>query len=151
MIRSKQNKYILLLICLLLAACSVTKQLPEGAKLYSGAKIKLESEEKVNKGIIKAVALASIRPKPNSSYLGMHPQLWLYLSAGENPKSKFKKWLKKNGEAPVLMTNVNPGVTAAVIDAKLFNIGIFNSYTEFKIIDTAWGGKSSLQVHGTCL
>ena len=135
MIRSKQNKYILLLICLFLAACSVTKQLPEGAKLYSGAKIKLESEEKVNKGIIKAVALASIRPKPNSSYLGMHPQLWLYLSAGENPKSKFKKWLKKIGEAPVLMTNVSPGVTDAVIDAKLFNMGIFNSYTEFKVIE----------------
>lgn len=135
MIRSRQNKYILLLICLLLAACSGTKHLPEGAKLYSGAKIKFVSEEKVNKGIIKAVALASIRPKPNSSYFGMHPQLWLYMSAGENPKSKFKKWLKKMGEAPVLMTNVNPGVTAGVIDAKLFNMGIFNSYTEFKIIE----------------
>jgi len=130
-----RSSFLLLLFCLLLISCSVTKHLPAGAKLYSGAQVKLISTEKVNKKEVKAAALASVRPKPNSSFFGMHPQLWLYMSAGENPKSKFKKWLQKTGEAPVLMTNTNPGVTSAAIDAKLFNMGIFNSHTEFKIIE----------------
>jgi outer membrane protein insertion porin family len=130
-----RGSFFMFLLCLLLFSCSGTKHLPAGAKLYSGAQIKLESTEEVNKKEIKAAALASVRPKPNSSFLGMHPQLWLYMSAGEKPKSKFKKWMKKTGEAPVLMTNTNPGVTSAAIDAKLFNMGIFNSHTEYKIIE----------------
>ncbi|MDR3652583.1 MAG: BamA/TamA family outer membrane protein [Paludibacter sp.] len=125
----------ILFLVFLLAACNVTKHLSAGDKLYTGAEIKVVSTEKVNKGSIKAAAQASVRPLPNKSYLGLQPQLWLYMSAGQNPKSKFDKWLRKNGEAPVLMSSVNPKATSAVIDAKLFNMGYFNSYTEFKIIE----------------
>ncbi|MCE5332220.1 MAG: BamA/TamA family outer membrane protein [Bacteroidales bacterium] len=124
-----------ILFILLLAACSGTKHLPAGEKLYTGAEIKLESSEKVNKRFIKTAVNESFRTEPNKSYFGMRPQLWLYMAAGENPDSKFKKWLRKRGEAPVLMSNVNPRATAAVIDARLFNLGIFDSYTEFKIVE----------------
>jgi len=125
-----------LFICLLLASCSGTSRLPKGDKLYTGAEIKLESREKIaNKGTIKTIAKNAVRPLPNSSYLGMRPQLWLYMSAGENPKTAYKKWLQKIGQAPVLMSNVKPQATAAIIDAQLFNIGIFNSLTEFKIVE----------------
>ena len=129
------TKYFLLLIVLLLAACNVTKHLSAGDTLYTGAQIKIVSTDKVDKGTIKTAAQASVRPLPNKSYLGLQPQLWLYLIAGENPKSKFKKWLKKTGEAPVLMSSVNPAATASVIDAKLFNMGYFDSHTEFKIVE----------------
>jgi len=139
MIQSRLNKYILISICMLLFACSGTRHLPKGEKLYTGAEIKLVSTDKasggINKGLIKTLAKASVRPLPNSSYFGMRPQLMLYMSAGENPKSKFKKWLRKIGQAPVLMSAVKPQVTTAVIDSKLFNIGIFNSMTEFSIVD----------------
>ncbi len=124
-----------LFICLLLASCSGTSHLPKGERLYTGAEIKLESTEKVNKGNIKASVESVVRPEPNNSYLGMRPQLWIYMAAGENPKTKFKKWLQKTGQAPVLMTNVSPSATAAVIDASLFNMGIFNSNTTFKIVE----------------
>ena len=129
------NKYLLIFIFSLLAACSGTKHLPKGDKLYTGAEIKLVSTGKIDKGLIKNLAKAAIRPLPNSSYFGMRPLLSLYMSAGEDPKTKFKKWLKKTGEAPVLMSSVKPQVTASIIDAKLFNIGIFNSNTEFKIVE----------------
>jgi outer membrane protein insertion porin family len=139
MIRSRLNKYILISICMLLFACSGTRHLPKGEKLYTGAEIKLVSVDKtsgsINKGLIKTLAKASVRPLPNSSYFGMRPQLMLYMSAGENPKSKFKKWLRKIGQAPVLMSAVKPQVTTAVIDSKLFNIGIFNSTTEFSMVE----------------
>jgi outer membrane protein assembly factor BamA len=133
------NKYLLIFICLFITACSGTKLLPKGEKLYTGAEIKLVSTDKssiaVNKGLIKNIAKGSIRPNANSSYLGMRPQVWMYMMAGANPKSKFKKWLKKNGQAPVLMSSIKPQATAAIIDAKLFNIGIFNSMTEFRIVE----------------
>ena len=135
MTRSIINKYFLIIICLLLAACSGTKHLPKGEKLYTGAEIKLESTDKINKRFIKTIAESAVRPAPNKSFLGMRPKLWMYMAAGENPKTKFKKWLKKTGEAPVLISSVKPGVTTAIIDAKLFNIGIFKSYTESKIVE----------------
>src|ERR1035437_1977398 len=135
MIRSLQNKILPILVCLLIAACSGTRNLPKGDKLYTGAEIILESAEKINKKPIKTVAEAGVRPAPNKKILGMRPKLWMYNTAGENPKSKIKKWMKRIGEAPVLMRNVKPGVTSEIIDARLFNIGIFKSFTESKIVE----------------
>jgi len=122
---------------MLLSACSGFKHLPPGEKLYTGAKIKLESTDKKikNKVFIKTVAEDAVRPKPNQSILGMRPKLIMFMAAGEAPKSRFKKWLKKNGEAPVLMSSVKPGVTSSIIDAKMFNIGIFKSSTVSDIIE----------------
>jgi len=132
-------KHVIILISILLVACSGTRHLPKGEKLYTGAEIRLvrtdNTKVKINKGLIKTIAKESFRPIPNGSFLGMRPKLSLYMYAGENPKSKFKKWLKKIGEAPVLMSAVKPRVTTAVIDSKLFNIGIFNSLTESNIVE----------------
>jgi len=136
MIRLIQLKYLLFLVCLLLTACSGTRHLPSGEKLYTAAKIKLESIDKIkNKGYIQSIAEKAARPFPNKKFLGMRPKLWMYMKAGENPKSRFKKWLKKNGEPPVLLSSVKSGVTSTIIDAKFFNIGIFKSFTESKIAE----------------
>ena len=136
----------ILLVCLFLSSCTGTRHLPKGERLYTGAVLKLESTEKLNTSQIKTVLKAAILPEPNSSYLGIRPQLWLYMAAGENPQSKFNLWLRKMGQAPVLMTNVSPTATAAVIDAQLFNLGIFNSNTTYKIIEN----KHTASVIYTC-
>ncbi|MDA3928005.1 MAG: BamA/TamA family outer membrane protein [Prolixibacteraceae bacterium] len=135
------NNILLIITCLLIASCSGTRHLPYGEKLYVGAKIKLKSEEKIDKSLIKSTAEDALRPQPNKSYLGMRPKLMLYNAAGENPKSKFKQWMKKKGEAPVLMSAIKPGVTATIIDAKLFNHGIFKSSTESEILEKKRTGK----------
>ena len=133
-----KNLFVQFTICLLLASCSGTKHLPKGEKLYTGAKINLESTDHIShrkKKVIETVAENAVRPKPNKKFIGLRPKLWMYMKAGENPQGKLKKWFKKNGEAPVLISSIKPNVTSAIIDARLFNIGIFNSYTEFKIIE----------------
>ncbi|HEY3371236.1 MAG TPA: hypothetical protein VGK10_10330, partial [Prolixibacteraceae bacterium] len=130
------HKLILILLCLLLAACSGTRHLPKGEKLYTGAEVKVKSRDKVDKGSIKSAAQEAIRPLPNKSFLGMRPKLWKYNMAGENPHTKLKKWFKKRGEPPVLLSDVKPGVTSQVIDAKLFNMGIFKSITQSKTEET---------------
>ena len=121
--------------CVLLASCSGTRNLPKDEKLYTGAEIKLETSEKVSKRYVKNVAKKALRPEPNKSILGMRPRLWLHMAAREHPHTLLGKWLKKNGEAPIFVDDVNQTVTANVIDARLFNIGIFKSYTTSKIVE----------------
>jgi hypothetical protein len=130
------TKYFLIILCLLMAACSGTKHLPKGEKLYAGADVNIESGEKLSrkqKRFTRKTAESALFPKPNSRILGMRFKLWRYMAAGDNPKSKFRKWMKRTGEAPVLISHVKPMVTASVIDAKLYNIGIFKSNTEYNI------------------
>ncbi len=132
---SIRNSYFLIFSFLLLAACSGTKHLPPGEKLYTGADSKLESTNNISSKLVKTTVENSIRPEPNKKFLGMRPKLWMYNYAGETPDTKYKKWLKKRGEAPVFISNIKPGVTAEFIDAGLFNIGIFNSFTNFEIVE----------------
>jgi outer membrane protein assembly factor BamA len=131
-------KHLLIILCLLIAACSGTKHLPAGEKLYTGANVKLESGEKTGRKrerFIKKTAEGALYPKPNSSFLGTRLKLWKYMAAGDAAESKFKKWMRRTGEAPVLIGNVKPMVTSSVIDAKLYNIGILKSYTEHSIVE----------------
>jgi hypothetical protein len=54
--------------------------------LYGGAKIKVEGNEtKRNK---EAEFEAIVRPKPNSSFLGFRPKLFIYKIAGTPKKQK---------------------------------------------------------------
>ncbi|PKP52963.1 MAG: hypothetical protein CVT92_06260 [Bacteroidetes bacterium HGW-Bacteroidetes-1] len=132
------TKYFLIILSLLMASCNGTKHLPKGEKLYSGANVKIESVEKISKKkerFAKKTAEGALYPKPNSSFLGMRFKLWRYMAAGDTAKSKFKKWMKRTGEAPVFISHVKPMVTSSVIDAKLYNIGIFKSYTEHSIVE----------------
>jgi outer membrane protein assembly factor BamA len=140
-IMNHSTKNLVLCFCLLLSSCSGTSHLPKGERLYTGAVVKLETKEKVSKRAVKAVVQDAVRQKPNTGYFGMRPQLCLYMMVGENPKGKFKKWIQKMGEAPVLMSNVKPAATASIIDAKLFNIGIFNSYTQFEVVEKKYTAK----------
>jgi len=143
--QSIRNNSFLLVICLLMAACSGTRHLPpstRGEKLYTGAEIKLVSGEKINnKGMIEDAAQGAIRPFPNKGFFGIRPKLWMNNAAGNEPKTKLEKWLKKHGEPPVLMSSIKSGVTSEIIDAKLFNMGIFKGFTEAKTIEKKRTGK----------
>ena len=138
---SIRNKYFLIFIFLLLAACSGISHLPPGEKLYTGAEIVLESTDKINSRFVKTTAEEGFRPLPNKVFLGIRPKLWMFMTAGSTPKNKLTKWFKKKGEAPILLSGVKPEVTAAIIDARLFNIGIFKSYTGFKIVEKKYFAK----------
>ena len=138
MTRLLRNIHFIILACLFLAACSGIRHLPPGEKLYTGADIKLEDNENLKKKknrYIENVAEVAIRPLPNKSYLGMRPRVWLYLITGDNPKSWLGKWLRKRGQAPVYLSSVKPKVTAAIMDARLFNIGIFNGLTNYEVVE----------------
>jgi outer membrane protein insertion porin family len=135
---------IYIITCLVLISCSGIKHLPPGEKLYAGAGVKLEYSEdliKKKKRLIQKVAETGIRPQPNKSYLGMRPRLWLYMVTGDNPNTWLGKWLRKRGQAPVYLSSVKPGATAGIMDARLFNIGIFNVNTGYEVIEKEHSAK----------
>ncbi|MDD2284822.1 MAG: BamA/TamA family outer membrane protein [Paludibacter sp.] len=129
----KKINYIFF-VCIL-ASCTGTKRLAEGELLYTGAEVHVESKEIIDESRMIATAKQALRPEPNSSLLSMRPKLWLYQIAGKNPKSKFKKWLKEKGEPPVLLRDVRKEAVSEIIDAQLFNIGIFNSRTTSEVVE----------------
>lgn len=128
-------KHIAFSAIALFSSCTATHFLPADEKLYTGADIKVVSNEKLkNKKIITRLAESTLKQKPNKKFLGMRPALWLYFAAGDSSKSRFRKWLKeKPGEPPVYISAVKPSEYSGLIDAKLFNAGIFEAHTSYSI------------------
>jgi outer membrane protein insertion porin family len=138
--------------CIFIFSCSGTHKLPEGQVLYTGSEIKVTGSGKHKKKKIINEASRALAPRPNGKFLGMRPKLALYNSIRDSTKtkSKFNRWLKyKVGEPPVLITDALPEKISKVIDARLFNTGIFNGTTQYEIVRKKNTAKIvyQLQVH----
>ncbi|WP_298737219.1 BamA/TamA family outer membrane protein [uncultured Chitinophaga sp.] len=119
---------ISLLAGLCLCACSTTRTVPEGDRLYTGADVKWEGKKPKDYGTLKAALDASVRPKPNRRFLGMPIRLWLY-NLGNEPKGKGLNYLfrRKWGEPPVLLSQVKRDYTSEVLREYLVDNGYFQS------------------------
>ena len=122
-----------LFFAMLASSCSNTRFLPEGELLYTGAKVTVEGKEtakKENKALRTALEEV-VRPKPNSSILGLRPKLYIYNLAGTPKKEKgWRYWLKtKIGEAPVLYSQVDLEYNKSVLQNFTENNGYFNTKT----------------------
>ena len=114
-----------------ISSCSNTKFLEKGQFLYTGAKIEVKSDSlgKKEKNKLSDALLEQLRPKPNSSFLGLRPRLYIYNIAKEPTKQKgFKYWLKyKVGEKPVLLGSVDQEFNKKIIVNYSQNKGYFNA------------------------
>ncbi|MBJ5505590.1 hypothetical protein JGG47_23780, partial [Salmonella enterica subsp. enterica serovar Derby] len=85
-------------------SCSNTKFLKKGQMLYTGGKVKIESDTipKKAKKELQAALEENLTPKPNSTILGLRPKLYFSNIAKESKKDKgCNYWLKyKGGEKP---------------------------------------------------
>lgn len=135
----------LLLLCLLLlaTACSTTRNLPEGAVLYTGIKrVEVTGEDKSPAGqtALEEVEAALAYP-PNNALLGSSSVrlplpfgLWVY-NAFVHKKGKMGRWIfKKLAAKPVLISTVNPEVRAKVARNLLNEYGYFNGETSFAVV-----------------
>jgi len=125
-----RKQIILFFLVIILASCNVTKLVPEGDALYTGATIKIDDStlSKKEKHTIIEKTEDLPRPKPNSKFLGIPIKLDLY-SLGGNPKKGgfLRKFFRKIGEPPVLASTVKPDYNAKVIQNYLENIGYFHT------------------------
>lgn len=125
--RKLTRPLLFLLACLVWAACSSTKSLKPGQILYTGAEVKInpDSSGKIdNEKQVKTDLEAKTRPRPNKSLLGIKFKLGIYNLAGEPKKPKgFRNWLRKQGEAPVLLSEVKLKYNNDVLSSYLISEG----------------------------
>ena len=155
MTRNSITTYILLLTAaVLLVACSMTKNIPEGDQLFTGLK-KITYDDYVltdSAGVTAEVATknftqtqeeveAALATAPNGAIFGssyyrmpfsMGLSIWNHY---HDRDTKFAKWMTKAfGKQPVLMSWVNPELRAQVAEGVLHNHGYFNGYVGYNVI-----------------
>src|SRR5947209_18560703 len=94
----------------MLASCDNTKHLASGQNLFIGSTSKIKSTAKISKGQRKDLETqmqSLVRPKPNTTILGVRFKLTVYNAVSEPKKKKgLKYWLKyKVGEPEVIASN----------------------------------------------
>lgn len=131
---AKFKAFLLLAGVVLFSACSNTRYLPQGEKLFTDLNVKFE---KHTNSKVKASTLEEmVRPQPNSKILGMRIKLYAYNIAKE-PKGKGLNYFlkKKFGEPPVLFSSVNIKRNIDVLTNYLENQGYFNATVSADTVD----------------
>ncbi|MEP6646113.1 MAG: BamA/TamA family outer membrane protein [Saprospiraceae bacterium] len=123
-----------------LVSCSVTRKLPAHEKLYIGADVRITDknlkgkQEKALENELEGL----IRPKPNTSILGIRYKLLFYNMVDSVPPHKrgLKYFIKnKLGEPPVLFSDVSIDANTKIVCNRLENRGFFNAKCKADIID----------------
>lgn len=127
---TKKHIHYFLISCVALAACNVTKHVPDGDYLYTGGKVEITDKDikKKEKKVLEPDLTSLLRPKPNSSILGLRPKLWIY-NITKNAKKGPLKWIKKYGEPPVLFSSVKVDYNRDLVSNRLENKGFFLATT----------------------
>ncbi|WP_374950611.1 BamA/TamA family outer membrane protein [Mucilaginibacter sp.] len=122
----KRLRY-LLFVAVLLSACSTTKYLADGQKLYTGPEIKvIDSTKKADNKAISAELKTLVRPKPNGAPLGLRVKLWLYFKTKAR-KGFIQKFFSKYGEPPVLISQVDLAKNSTIMQNRLQNESYFQA------------------------
>nr|WP_179321002.1 BamA/TamA family outer membrane protein [Winogradskyella helgolandensis] len=114
---------------MVLYSCSITKHIPEGERLYTGATIEIEADSIIkNEKELKTELETILRPEPNSKFLGMYVGLYYYYKNQKENPGFLNRWLYKQlGEKPVYQSSVEPFEVEAVLRNRLENKGFFYS------------------------
>jgi outer membrane protein insertion porin family len=120
---------ILLTIYFLISACSSTRHLPPGDKLYTGANINVSGASTVReKKVLEEDLQGLTRPKPNTKFLGLRLKLNIYnLFRNKKENSFFGRIRTKNGEPPVLLSQVDLQQNIRVLQSHMENKGYFRA------------------------
>ncbi len=121
----------------ILSACSTTRTVPEGDRLYTGHDINWKQKKKdrpKDMSTLESGMDERVRPSRNRRFLGMPIKLWLY-NLGNEPKGKGLNHLLRNkwGEAPVLLSQVRPRRTTQILESYLEDNGYFQVDVEDSI------------------
>ncbi len=125
----------------MLFSCSETKSLQEGQYLYDGARIVIKSNPKIKRKERKELKQELndlVRPKPNTSFLGIKFKL-LFYNAGSAKGKGIGHWIQKTlGEPPVLASYSVLDKSRAVLQNRLDNRGFFKDSVT---LDTTYRGR----------
>lgn len=130
--KNKNDYYFIIIASVLLVftSCNLTKNVPKDDALYTGATVKVDDSTLSKKEKNKIVDLTEHlpRPKPNGKFLGIPFKLLLYNLGGDTSKKGFiRKFFRRLGEPPVLLSNVNLDYSTKVLRNFLDNKGYFHA------------------------
>lgn len=115
------------LLLVLLGSCNVMKYVPEDEKLYTGAKVEVNTYD----GACGADDLAgdvrkAVGPRPNSKVFGMRIGLWAHYKVANGDSGFFPSFINdKFGEEPVYLSDVDVALMEDVIKNRSINNGYF--------------------------
>lgn len=115
---------------LIFTSCNVTKLVPKGDALFTGATVKVKDStlSPKEKKKVKESSENLPQPKPNSRFLGISFKLLFYSMAGDTSKHSFiRKFFRKIGQAPVLLSSVNLDYNVKLLENYLQNQGYFKT------------------------
>ena len=145
------TRYIIYIILLaaLLNACSNTKYLAPNQKLYTGGKVIIpDTDQNVTKKDAKGITSelkGQLRPRPNSSILGLRVKLYIYNITKSNKKKGLKHWVNtKLGEPPVLISEVDVNKNSQILQSRLQNEGYLQAMVSG---DTVSKGKTASAIY----
>lgn len=127
-----------------MSACSTTKNLPAGEKLYLGInEIKIDGNCKMPAGVNATdEAQAALEYAPNNSILGSSTMrfpfpfgLWIYNDFVKyEDKKGLGNWIfKKMAAKPVFLSAVNPSTRAKIASNILKEYGFFNGRVDYSL------------------
>ncbi len=121
-------KYFIIFTIVILSACSTTKYLGPGQKLYTGGQVKI-TDTNTKKSEAKALSTelqALLRPQPNGNTLGLRVKLWIYDKTRTNKRTGLRHYLNTHlGEPPVLISAVDIDKNGSILQNRLQNEGYF--------------------------
>lgn len=126
----KRHYITITLLVMGLISCSITKYVPDGDALYTGATIKVEDSILSSKKEKKIKQLTEVlpRPIPNSKFLGIPVKLILYNLGGNPKKGGFiRKFFHKIGQPPLLLSQFHLDYNTELLQNYLENIGYFQA------------------------
>ncbi|MEO5911485.1 MAG: BamA/TamA family outer membrane protein [Pelobium sp.] len=126
----KSSIYIMVILMVLQSACSNIKYLPKGEQLYVGAKVKVEGDSlsKNQKSALREELGSVLRPRPNSSFLGLRFKLYIYNITKTEKTKGIKHYLNtKIGEPPVLFSKVDLDYNTQLLENRMDNRGYFKA------------------------
>lgn len=127
---------------ILLAACSVTKHVPDGSYLLDKVDIEVD-----NNGTIDETELYNfLRQTPNHKVLGFAKlQLATYNLSGRDSTKWYNRWLRRLGQAPVIYDPELTDASARQLRLALINRGYVDARVEADTISKP--GKKRIDVH----
>jgi outer membrane protein insertion porin family len=125
---TKLSYISILFIAVFVSACSTTKFLPPGQKLYTGGEVKVADADmkKSDKKAITSELEGLLRPKPNANILGLRYKLYIYEKTKTNKERGLRHYLNTHlGEPPVLVSSVDLVKNSTILQSQLQNEGYF--------------------------
>ena len=128
MLIKKTCNWILFFLVPVIFACNNTRHIPKGDALYIDTRVKVDGAGLTakNRKVLRADLDGLTRPKPNTKILGLRVKLAIYNLAGDTSKKGFiRKFLRKLGEPPVLLSSLNLEKNVEILQNHLENTGYF--------------------------